>query len=184
MPPYSALARQNSSSSSSSPSPSPTSPFPTTADVRTGDRLAKQSDVTVGSEAVPPETEYFGFALFVGSRFVLLVYIVWAFAPRSLLHALNIYYYPSRWWALAVPSFVLVLMIYIYVALASFNVEMLTKPLDSLEIISDIHAKVVPDELVEGLLYRPSDGVWDLPISDVSQILYGERQESSDDEDM
>lgn len=159
-------------------SPSPPSRTPSTspsvsADVHTGDRLAKQSDATVGGVAVPPETEYFGFALYVGSRIVLAMYILWAFAPRNWLHALNIYYYPSRWWALAVPSFVLVLIIYIYVALASYNVEFLTKPLDSLEMISDTHAKVVPDEMVDELLYAPSDGVWDLPISEVSKVLYG-----------
>lgn len=112
-------------------------------DVSSGDRLAKESDVTVGGDAVPPETEYFGFALYVGSLFAFILYIVWATLPRSALYALHIYYYPSRWWALAIPCYIAVTMIYIYVALASYNTEVLTKPVSQLCVVTDSQAKVI-----------------------------------------
>jgi phosphatidylinositol glycan class P protein len=141
-------------------------------DVKAGDRLAKESDVTVGGGAVPPETEYFGFALYVGSTFVVLIYINWAFLPRSWLQAINVYYYPSRWWALACPSFLVMTLVYMYVALASYNTEVLTPTLSSLECITDLHAKVVPQEDIQLYLYAASDGVWDLPLGEVCEVLY------------
>lgn len=141
------------------------------AEISEGDRLAKESDVTVGSSAVPPETEYYGFALYVGSSFVLLVYVLWAFLPREWLHAMKIYYYPSRWWAVAFPSLLLMTLVYIYVALASYNVEVATRPLDSPEVVTDDHAKVVSNH-ADRYLWTHSDGVWDIPIADVNRVLY------------
>lgn len=112
-------------------------------DLSSGDRLAKESDVTVGGDAVPPETEYFGFALYVGSLFAIVTYLLWAFLPRSVLYALHIYYFPSRWWALAIPCYLLVTIMYIYVALASYNTEILTKPVSNLCTVTDKHSKVI-----------------------------------------
>lgn len=139
------------------------------------DSLAKESDVTVGGAVVPPETEYFGFALYVGSSVVALAYMNWALMPRSWLQALDIYYYPSRWWALAIPSFLVMTLVYIYVALASYNKEVMTYAPDRLETITDIHAKMIDEDLVDRYLFTPNDGVRDLPISRVNQILYGSR---------
>lgn len=50
---------------------------------------------------------------------------------------MGIHYYPNRWWALAVPSWLIVLIIYIYVALASYNTKYLTLPLSSCENLVD-----------------------------------------------
>ncbi|KAA8916783.1 hypothetical protein TRICI_001081 [Trichomonascus ciferrii] len=138
------------------------------------DTLAKESDVTVGGGAVPPATEYFGFALYIGSTLGVLMYLVWAFLPQDWLYALNIYYFPSRWWALAIPAFVEVLLIYIYVAVSSYNTEVLTRPFDSLEIITDPAAKIVPSDQTNYYLYHHSDGVWDLPLGEVCNVLYSE----------
>lgn len=113
-------------------------------DLSHGDRLAKQSDVTVGGDAVPPETEYFGFALYVGSFVAFLGYILWAYLPRWMLQALGVYYFPSRWWALAVPAYIAVTMAYIYIALAAYNTEVLTKPASELRNVTDPVARVVP----------------------------------------
>ncbi|KAK9363287.1 PIG-P-domain-containing protein [Lipomyces starkeyi] len=141
-------------------------------DIPEGDKLAKESDVTVGGDAVPPEREYFGFALYVSSTFAFIVYILWAFLPQSVLHSLKIYYYPSRWWALAVPSFIVMLVVYIYVALMSYNVEVLTPELNQLCTITDEYAVISTDDK---FLWKSSDGVWDLPIESVNYVLYADR---------
>lgn len=163
------------------------------------DRLAKESDVTVGGDAVPPSTEYFGFALYVGSLFTLLIYILWAFLPRSILYStFHIYYIPSKWWALAIPCYLFVLILYIYVALACFNTEILTKKATDLCTVTDKHARIVKcsQETTNGgkrtqesinystyqqkYLFNPSDGVWDLPLSEVNKLLY---YSSTDDQE-
>ncbi|KAK9452933.1 PIG-P-domain-containing protein [Dipodascopsis uninucleata] len=148
-------------------------------DIPEGDKLAKESDVTVGGDAVPPEREYFGFALYVSSTFAFIVYILWAFLPQSVLHSLNIYYYPSRWWALAFPSFTVMLIVYVYVALLSYNVEIMTPNLESLCTLTDEYAVVSKDKRY---LWKSSDGVWDLPIEIVNYVLYASRDPADNEE--
>ncbi|KAK9383534.1 PIG-P-domain-containing protein [Kockiozyma suomiensis] len=142
------------------------------ADIPDGDKLAKESDVTVGGDAVPPEREYFGFALYVSSTFAFIIYILWTFLPQVVLHSLKIYYYPSRWWALAFPSFMVMFIVYIYVALISYNVEVLTPKLDNLSTITDDFAVISQDDKY---LWKGSDGVWDLPLESVNYVLYADR---------
>ncbi|KAL1535825.1 phosphatidylinositol N-acetylglucosaminyltransferase subunit P-like isoform X4 [Salvia divinorum] len=37
-------------------------------------------------------------------RHVNVIFIVWAYVPDHCLHSIGIYYYPNRYWALAVPT--------------------------------------------------------------------------------
>ncbi|GAP88193.1 putative phosphatidylinositol class p [Rosellinia necatrix] len=123
------------------PSPSLTSLLrpsrPTTPD-------ASDDDLEPVPRASPkvPTYEYYGFVVYLFSSLTFLMYLLWAYLPSPILHALGIYYYPNRWWALAVPSFITMLIVYIYVALALYNTEVLTLPLTSIETIVDEAAKI------------------------------------------
>ncbi|KAF1809291.1 PIG-P, partial [Eremomyces bilateralis CBS 781.70] len=89
-----------------------------------------------------PTYEYYGFALYMVSSAAFLMYLLWAFLPSPFLHELGIYYYPNRWWALAVPAWLVVLLGYVYVALASYNTQRLTLPMKSIENLVDEAAQV------------------------------------------
>lgn len=89
-----------------------------------------------------PTYEYYGFVLYLVSSLAFLMYLLWSYLPSPFLHALGIYYYPNRWWSLAVPSFIVMSLVYVYVALASYNLEVLTLPLRSLETVVDAAGKV------------------------------------------
>ena len=89
-----------------------------------------------------PTYEYYGFTLYLTSSLAFIVYLLWAFLPSPFLHQLGIYYYPNRWWALAIPAWTVMLIVYIYVALASYNVGYLTLPLQSVECLVDEAANV------------------------------------------
>jgi phosphatidylinositol glycan class P protein len=65
------------------------------------------------------------------------MYLLWAYLPSPFLHQLGIYYYPNRWWALAIPCWLVVLVAWIYVALASYNTGYLTLKMGSLECVVD-----------------------------------------------
>jgi phosphatidylinositol N-acetylglucosaminyltransferase subunit P len=75
-------------------------------------------------------------------RWEIVIYLLWSYLPSPFLHALGIYYYPNRWWSLAIPSFLVMSLIYIYVALAAYNTEYLTLPIESIENIVDEVASV------------------------------------------
>lgn len=146
------------------------------------DILARASDVIV-SNKITPKTEYYGFAIHLLLIVFLLVWLVWSFFPQKWFNHIGIYYYPDRWWQLAILSHVLVTMVYIYVGLALYNIKVETCPLDDLRTIVDEHAVVASlvdqDPDFESLkrdpveyLWRGTSGVWDLPITTVLKLLY------------
>ncbi|KAL2142723.1 hypothetical protein VTI28DRAFT_811 [Corynascus sepedonium] len=141
------------------PSPSLTSLLrpsrPTTPDASDDDGHGGAGNTTAGGsqaggagEPLPrarprvPTYEYYGFVLYLLSSLFFLIYLLWSYLPSPFLHALGIYYYPNRWWSLAIPSFIVMLLVYIYVALAAYNTEILTLPLGSVETVVDEAAMV------------------------------------------
>ncbi|KAG7292906.1 hypothetical protein NEMBOFW57_002951 [Staphylotrichum longicolle] len=143
-----------------------------------------------------PTYEYYGFVLYLFSSLSFLIYLLWSYLPSPFLHALGIYYYPNRWWSLAIPSFLVMLLVYIYVALALYNLEILTLPLGSVETVVDEAAMVAvvdgKGRIVRagrererrkregtGLNWREvwnegTDAVMDVPLAGVCEVLYGE----------
>ncbi|KAI1175556.1 PIG-P-domain-containing protein [Nemania sp. FL0916] len=191
------------------PSPSLTSLLrpsrPTTPDPSDDDNM---QPVPRASPKVPTY-EYYGFVVYLFSSLTFLIYLLWAYLPSPLLHALGIYYYPNRWWALAIPSFITMLIVYIYVALALYNTEVLTLPLTSIETIVDEAAKIatldsrgrirskgagngaerkqMTEETARSLDWksvwnRGTDAVMDVPLAGVCEVLYGDLTSANEDE--
>lgn len=125
-----------------------------------------------------------------------MIYLLWSYLPSPFLHQLGIYYYPNRWWSLAIPSFLIMTIIYIYVALASYNTGYLTLPMSSIENIVDEAAQIAvvdskgrirkkfdypiaEDDLLDvsrlnwkTLWNEGTDAVMDIPIGGVCEVLY------------
>ncbi|MCJ1475023.1 hypothetical protein MMC13_003683 [Lambiella insularis] len=143
-----------------------------------------------------PTYEYYGFVLYLMSSLAFLMYLLWAYLPSPFLHQLGIYYYPNRWWALAIPAFLVMAIVYIYVALAAYNTGNLTLPMSSVENIVDRAANVAVLD-GEGRIARKgmgegkrregreewswaaawsegTDAVMDVPVGGVCEILYGD----------
>ncbi|ODQ65869.1 PIG-P protein, partial [Nadsonia fulvescens var. elongata DSM 6958] len=125
--------------------------------------------------------EYRGFILHTVSSLEFVLYILWSSLPASTLESIHIYYYPSRWWSLAIPAWLVMALIFIYISLALYNTEYATKPLQSLTCLSDEFSILAIEEPLRQLqgpsfLFSPSDGVWDLPINDVCNVLYGDTE--------
>jgi phosphatidylinositol N-acetylglucosaminyltransferase subunit P len=100
-----------------------------------------------------PTYEYYGFTLYLTSSLAFIVYLLWSFLPSPFLHQLGIYYYPNRWWALAIPAWTVMLVLYIYVALASYNTGYLTLPMNSVECLVDEAANVAVIDANGRLIY-------------------------------
>lgn len=186
------------------PSPSLTSLLrpsrPTTPDASDDDNIAPVP------RAAPkvPTYEYYGFVLYLFSSFTFLMWLLWSFLPAPFLHVFGIYYYPNRWWALAVPAFLVMTVCYIYVALALYNLEILTVPLNNVETIVDGAGQMAVIDSkgrLKGSVNRErkcdsngklrwrevwsegTDAVMDIPLAGVCEVLYGEgRGEVEDDE--
>ncbi|ODV87163.1 hypothetical protein CANARDRAFT_194138 [[Candida] arabinofermentans NRRL YB-2248] len=143
------------------------------------DELARESDVTV-STYVTSQAEYKGFSTYVISCIFLFVWLSWSVLPDSILNKLGVYYYPSRWWALAIPSYVLVLMMYTYVGLALYNIEVATVKLDDPRTIVDDSGVIITElpgfnqDKIDEYLFNSTSGIWDLPIHEVNKVLYSD----------
>ncbi|KAJ5919530.1 hypothetical protein N7454_009365 [Penicillium verhagenii] len=150
-----------------------------------------------------PTYEYYGFVLYLASSLAFLFYLLWSYLPSPFLHQLGIYYYPNRWWSLAIPSWLVMSIVYIYIALASYNTGYLTLPMNSIENIVDEVANVA---VIDGKARRRpggatkmkpgatsfqimgpqnrkvnwweiwnegTDAVMDIPVGGVCEVLYG-----------
>uniref|UniRef100_A0A7S2D162 PIG-P domain-containing protein n=1 Tax=Octactis speculum TaxID=3111310 RepID=A0A7S2D162_9STRA len=118
----------------------------------------------------------YGFAGWVLSFIAYVIFLAWAYLPEANLHKLGITYYPSKYWAIALPIwFCMAIMTtsFMYVA-----VNMLaTAPLDSLETITDSHARKVEvqnpwSEEAAARRVGQVPAIGDLDMEVVNKLLY------------
>ncbi len=50
-----------------------------------------------------PARAIYGFALFLVSILIGIIYFIWALVPDSYLNAIGLYYLPDKYWAIAIP---------------------------------------------------------------------------------
>ncbi|KAG1122229.1 hypothetical protein G6F42_011676 [Rhizopus arrhizus] len=115
-----------------------------------------------------PAYEYYGFVMYLAS-FV-------AFG------SLGITYYPNRYWALAIPIWLMTFVWFIFISFMTINL-MNTAPFNYLDCVTDEHANVMQldNEVVSD---RPSDWIpelYDIPIGLVNKFLYQEGEEEEEE---
>lgn len=190
------------------PTPLPPSPSLTSllrpSRPTTPDSSADELEPVPRASPKVPTYEYYGFVLYLFSSLTFLMYLLWSYLPSPFLHALGIYYYPNRWWSLALPSFLVMFLVYIYVALASYNTGYLTLPLSSIETIIDEAANVATIDSKgrmrssykkkeraasvtvvkdwKDIWSHGTDAVMDVPLGGVCEVLYGEGRELENDD--
>ncbi|KAF9921749.1 hypothetical protein FBU30_008200 [Linnemannia zychae] len=130
-----------------------------------------------------PTYEYYGFVLYLVSGITYAMYLGWAYLPKEILDSMGITYYPSKYWSLALPIWLFVLVIYLYIAFFAINLYN-TEPFDSFQTITDEHANPflamnsassLTDDYVPDLM--------DIPIGMVNACLYQHIEGISDEEE-
>jgi phosphatidylinositol glycan class P protein len=198
------------------PTPLPPSPSLTSllrpSRPTTPDSSADELEPVPRASPKVPTYEYYGFVLYLFSSLSFLIYLLWSYLPSPFLHALGIYYYPNRWWSLAAPSWLVMLLVYIFVALASYNTGYLTLPMSSIETIIDDAANIATldgkgrkagtsgttatatrEKRREGrerglkdwrdVWSQGTDAVMDVPLGAVCEVLYGDLRENIEDDE-
>ncbi|KAG2669074.1 hypothetical protein I3843_14G017300 [Carya illinoinensis] len=71
----------------------------------------RDSGFGVSGEHGPKPSEVYGFVGSITTVVATVIFLVWAYVPEAWLHSIGIFYYPSRYWALAVPVYVMVTVV-------------------------------------------------------------------------
>ncbi|KAJ1925036.1 hypothetical protein IWQ60_004817 [Tieghemiomyces parasiticus] len=122
-------------------------------------------------EPKTPKYEIYGFFIYIMSYLGFALFVVWAYVPDVILHSIGIQYYPSRYWALAIPAWFVMLIVFIYMVFYSLNL-LHTPPLYSYTTITDKYAIERTDEAED---YQDPDSIpeiYDIPISEVNRYVY------------
>ena len=85
----------------------------------------------------PHSTEVYGFVVWISASLLCLVlYLLWAYLPLSVLHALHITYYPDRYRAVALPAYLSVLPLFLCFSYLAVN-RYSTTPLSGIGALAD-----------------------------------------------
>ena len=119
----------------------------------------------------PGFTALYGFVAWISTHILFAMVLLWAYLPERVLQELGITYYPSKYWAVAVPCHVLVTIVAGYVFYWLYNLVHLP-PLESFDNLTDPYSKA-PDELPA---WGQNEGdippLHDLPITTVNAVLF------------
>ncbi len=102
-----------------------------------------------------PSNSVLSFIIWIGTYLVYFSYLAWAFLPDSVLHPLGITYYPSRYYALALPAYVIILLLTTVLMYVGWNLANTNDP-DDFATIKDRHddgrqvvTKIIPARYVK-----------------------------------
>jgi phosphatidylinositol glycan class P protein len=90
----------------------------------------------------------YAFVGWIGSILVYIVFLVWAFAPESLMHGIGITYYPSRYYAVALPAYIMVTMVVVGVFYVGINMFHTFEPED-LRTVEDRYTRTAPSQYLK-----------------------------------
>ncbi|CAK9831402.1 Phosphatidylinositol N-acetylglucosaminyltransferase subunit P [Anthophora retusa] len=114
----------------------------------------------------------YGYALYIGSNMLFLLFLVWAVIPDEILHSLGLTYWPSKYWAVAIPIWALTtLATFAFIIYPAINLSM-TPDIDDIVTITDKYSCPRNETVSSGI-----PPVYDIPITEVCRKLYLSKQE-------
>eukprot|EP01038_Epipyxis_sp_PR26KG_P010498 gene10498-14109_t len=72
----------------------------------------------------------YSFVAWIATIFVYICFIAWAFLPRKVLYSLGVTYYPSRYYAIALPAYIIVSYVLFNIAYIGLNMMNTLNPND------------------------------------------------------
>ena len=120
--------------------------------------------------------EVYGFVGWIVTFIAYFAYLAWAFVPEAWLEAIGITYYPDKYWAIAVPAWLLA-AIFFTLLIYAFGSMAMNPPLDSRQTFTDSYAlEPAPWGSDAGVpmeeRHKRCPPIFDIPLSEVNRVLY------------
>uniref|UniRef100_A0A6V7QVH0 PIG-P domain-containing protein n=1 Tax=Ananas comosus var. bracteatus TaxID=296719 RepID=A0A6V7QVH0_ANACO len=132
----------------------------------------KMRGAAFAAEHGPKPSEVYGFVGSITTVIATVIFLVWAYIPERWLHSLGITYYPSKYWALAVPSFVIVAVVLGLVFYLGLNF-MLTPPPNSFNTMFDDYSRERSMVMLAEGLEKPIEPISDIGIDQINNRMFG-----------
>ncbi|GAB4832809.1 hypothetical protein Ancab_006826 [Ancistrocladus abbreviatus] len=136
----------------------------------------KASGFGLSGEHGPKPAEVYGFVGSITTVAATVIYFIWAYVPESWLHSVGISYFPSRYWALAFPTYFMatvVLMLGFYIGLNFLA----TPPPTSMTVMFDDYSREPQNFMPStGEGDQPIEPICDIGINTINDIMFKERK--------
>ncbi|KAJ1701786.1 hypothetical protein LUZ63_001565 [Rhynchospora breviuscula] len=119
----------------------------------------------------PKPSEVYGFVGSITTVIATVIYFVWAYTPQPCLHSLGITYYPSKYWALAIPSFVIMSVFFMMVLYLGLNFLATPSSYSPNTIYDEYSREPTTFTLLEGM-EKPIDPISDVGIDQINHLMF------------
>lgn len=121
---------------------------------------------------VPNSTEIRGFVIWMFTITSYAIFLLWTSLPRSTLLYFGVTYYPSKYWAIALPSYIIFTAFLGLIAYIATNL-LITPSLDSFSTFTDDHSRKPRDRSKRANLQMRGEipEVSDLPLNVVNKLF-------------
>ncbi|KAF5727700.1 hypothetical protein HS088_TW22G01397 [Tripterygium wilfordii] len=134
----------------------------------------KTSGSGVSGEHGPKPSEVYGFVGSITTVVATAIFLVWAYVPEPWLHSVGIFYYPNRYWALAVPTYAMVTVVLALVFYIGLNF-MSSPPPTSLNTIFDDFSREPADFVTVATGDdQPIEPISDIGIDRINEIMFSD----------
>ncbi|KAH7286880.1 hypothetical protein KP509_32G026300 [Ceratopteris richardii] len=117
--------------------------------------------------------EVYGFVGSISTIVGAVLFFGWAYLPEYWLYSMGITYYPSRYWAVALPAYAMMLIVFVCITYTSLN-YIATIPPDSWNSVCDkfTRAPVMFLPTDSSSQERPIDPISDIPITEINRMMF------------
>ncbi|XP_012068104.2 phosphatidylinositol N-acetylglucosaminyltransferase subunit P, partial [Jatropha curcas] len=117
-------------------------------------------------------SEVYGFVGSITTIVATVIFLIWAYVPEPCLHSIGIFYYPNRYWALAIPTYAMVtvvLTLMFYIGLNFFS----TPPATSISTIYDEFSREPVNSVRStNVDEQPIEPISDIGIDKINTLMF------------
>ncbi|XP_021741416.1 phosphatidylinositol N-acetylglucosaminyltransferase subunit P-like [Chenopodium quinoa] len=130
----------------------------------------KASGLGVSGQHGPKPAEVYGFVGSITTMVATAIFFIWAYAPEHWLHSIGIFYYPNRYWAVAVPTYCMVIIVLGLAFYIGLNFMATPSP-TSLNVIYDEHSRD-PQNFTTVEDDQPIESISDIDINQINELMF------------